>query len=211
MTTSPRCLIFDLDGTLVDSEPACNQAFLDLIPDLDLQLEELVRRYRGRKLATIIDDIETHLGSTLPPDFIAAYRARVAVLFEDQLLPMPNAAETLAALTCPICVASSAPVSKITHALRLTGLEPYFAGQMYSSYEVGHWKPHPGLFLHVAEAMGFQPADCAVVDDSEVGIQAAVAAGMAAYQFIPDGGPLEPGATPISDLKDLLRLFPAAG
>lgn len=208
---SPSCLIFDLDGTLVDSEPACNQAFLDLIPELSLDVEELVRRNRGRKLAAIIHDIEIHLGSPLPPDFISAYRARVAALFEDQLLPMPNAAGTLAALRCPVCVASSAPVFKITHALRLTGLEAYFGENLYSSYEVGHWKPHPGLFLHAADAMGFRPAECVVIDDSEVGIQAALAAGMVAYQFIPAGGPLEPGATPIVDLKDLLGLFPEAG
>jgi hypothetical protein len=53
------CVIFDLDGTLVDSEGLCNQAFLDLLPQLNDTVECMVKRYRGRRLAWILADIET--------------------------------------------------------------------------------------------------------------------------------------------------------
>ncbi len=43
------CVIFDLDGTLVDSEALCNQAFLDLLPQLNDTLETLTARYRSRQ------------------------------------------------------------------------------------------------------------------------------------------------------------------
>lgn len=51
------CVIFDLDGTLVDSETLCNQAFLDLLPEIGVPVAVLVQRYRGLKLAAILADL----------------------------------------------------------------------------------------------------------------------------------------------------------
>jgi beta-phosphoglucomutase-like phosphatase (HAD superfamily) len=84
-----KCVIFDLDGTLVDSEGLCNQAFLDLLPDLSLSPGELVRRYRGQKLALILSDIEREIGRKLPSGFEKDYRVRVAELFDSELVPIP--------------------------------------------------------------------------------------------------------------------------
>ena len=70
------CVIFDLDGTLVDSEGLCNQAFLDLLPELDCSLQSMVARYRGQKLAPILTDIEQRISRKLPADFEQNYRAR---------------------------------------------------------------------------------------------------------------------------------------
>ncbi|MGY6274749.1 HAD hydrolase-like protein [Methylomonas sp. MgM2] len=84
------CIIFDLDGTLVDSEGLCNQAFLDLLPQLDDTLPSLVQRYRGLKLAPILADIEQRLGLKLPSGFEPVYRQRVAELFATDLKPMPG-------------------------------------------------------------------------------------------------------------------------
>ncbi|MDF1811526.1 MAG: HAD hydrolase-like protein [Verrucomicrobiales bacterium] len=83
------CIIFDLDGTLVDSEGLCNQAFLDLLPELDCSLDEMITRYRGQKLALILADIEKRIGRKLPADFEKHYRARISELFDTELDPMP--------------------------------------------------------------------------------------------------------------------------
>ncbi|MDD5125112.1 HAD hydrolase-like protein, partial [Methylovulum sp.] len=72
------CIIFDLDGTLVDSEGLCNQAFLDLLPQLNDTVESLIQRYRGKKLASILVDIESRLCQSLPDTFEQHYRQRVA-------------------------------------------------------------------------------------------------------------------------------------
>ena len=80
-------VIFDLDGTLVDSEPLCNQAFLNLLPELDESIVVLTDRYRGKKLTTIFEDIEQRLGRQLPHNFESIYRAEVAELFELHLQP----------------------------------------------------------------------------------------------------------------------------
>lgn len=199
------CIIFDLDGTLVDSEGLCNRAFLDLIPSLHDPIATLVLRYRGRKLAWILADIEQRTGVTLPEDFVTTYRARVAELFASELEPTPGTREMLEALPYDRCIASSAPVAKITHALDVSGLLPFFEGRLYSSYEVGSWKPEPGVFLHAASAMGYDPAQCIVIDDSEVGVEAANAAGMKVLWYVPEGD--DNDACAFAKMSDLLELL----
>jgi len=181
------CVIFDLDGTLVDSEGLCNQAFLDLLPQLDDTQQSLTERYRGQKLAPILADLEHRLRLKLPDTFERDYRQRVAELFASDLRPMPGVLEMLEAITFPKCIASGGPLSKIHHALKISGLAPYFADNIFSSYEVGSWKPQPDLFQFAARAMGFIPAQCAVIEDSDIGIAAATAAGMKAYRYQGNG------------------------
>ena len=176
------CLIFDLDGTLVDSESLCNQAFLDLLPALEESVESLVERHRGRKLSVILRDIESRLCQPLPSDFEVSYRHRVAELFTSELKPIMGVCDFLDESTHVRCVASSGPIHKITHALAVTGMAKYF-NDVFSSYDVGSWKPDPGLFLHAARTMQRSPSECIVIDDSSVGIAAAKAAGMRALHF----------------------------
>lgn len=181
------CVIFDLDGTLVDSEGLCNQAFLDLLPQLSDTVESLTQRYRGKKLSQICADLENRLCRNLPDAFEQQYRQRVAELFSHELKPMPGVLEMLEATNVPKCIASSGPPLKIRQALQVSGLAPYFGDNLFSSYEVGSWKPEPGLFQYAANAMGFMPGQCVVVEDSEVGIEAAAAAGMKAFRYVRKG------------------------
>ncbi|MDD2770312.1 MAG: HAD-IA family hydrolase [Methylococcus sp.] len=181
------CVIFDLDGTLVDSEGLCNQAFLDLLPQLNDTVESLTQRYRGKKLASILADIESRLCQKLPDAFELHYRQHVAELFSRELKPMPGVLEMLETTIFPKCIASSGPPLKIRQALQVSGLTPYFDDNIFSSYEVGSWKPEPGLFQYAANAMGFISSQCVVVEDSEVGIEAAAAAGMKAFRYVRNG------------------------
>lgn len=181
------CIIFDLDGTLVDSERLCNQAFIDLIPNLRLDTDELVTRFRGMKLSEIITALESEIGVALSDDFVAKYRAHVSNLFDTNLRPFPGVIDALDQLKLPICVASSGPSTKINQALRVAKLSRYFENRVFSSYDVGSWKPDPGLFLHAAQEMGVSPANCIVIEDSLVGISAAHAAGMPCIFFNPTG------------------------
>ncbi|BAY99748.1 HAD-superfamily hydrolase subfamily IA, variant 3 [Tolypothrix tenuis PCC 7101] len=177
------CVIFDLDGTLVDSEKLCNQAFIDLLPFINESVDSLICRYRGRKLALILADIEIRYSVKLPIDFEATYRQKVNELFEFYLQPVTGVPEMLQKLEYPICVASSAPIAKIRQALNVTNLSHYFGDSLFSSYEVCSWKPDPGLFLYAAKKMGFLPESCVVIEDSDVGIQAANSAGIYALKY----------------------------
>jgi HAD superfamily hydrolase (TIGR01509 family) len=198
------CVIFDLDGTLVDSETLGTQAFLDLLPELSDPVEVLVRRYRGIRLSAILADIELRVGKRLPDAFEATYRGHVSELFARDLKPMPGVTAMLDSLSYAKCIASSGPPAKIQQALEVSGLASYFGPRVFSSYDIGFWKPDPGLFLHAAQAMGFAPGQCSVVEDSDVGIQAAIAAGMKAFHYLQsDQQSADQGATPFYEMSEL--------
>ena len=95
----------------------------------------------------------------------------------------PNVHETLNAIEIPMCIASSGPQAKILSALEKTNLDEFFSKNTFSSYDIGKWKPDPGLFLHAAFEMGVPPEYCLVVEDSAIGIAAARTAGMTPLYF----------------------------
>ena len=166
-TISCDAVLFDLDGTLVDTELLGNGALAaELAVDgIAETAASLTASFRGRALADILEALQDVHGVTLRPGFVARYRARAEALFEDGVAPMPGAADALA------------------------GLAPHFSERLFSAYEVGSWKPDPGLFLHAARALGVAPERCVVVEDSASGIEAARRAGMRALWFLPHGAP----------------------
>ncbi len=84
----------------------------------------------------------------------------------------------------PYCLASSGSHERIRVGHRAAGLDGWFEEEwIFSSQDVGKGKPAPDLFLHAARAMGVEPSRCVVVEDSPLGVQAAVAAGMDVYGF----------------------------
>ncbi|MEM9582144.1 MAG: HAD-IA family hydrolase [Pseudomonadota bacterium] len=201
-----ECIIFDLDGTLVDSEPLCNKAFRDLLPSLELSVSELIKRFRGKKLAHIFAELDTLIDEQVPADFEGVYRAQIEENFATSLKAFPSVSDALRSLDLPICVASSGPLTKIRSALAKTHLADFFQDRVFSSYEVGRWKPDPGLFLHAAEKMGVPPNMCIVVEDSLAGISAAQSAGMIPLHFSRDTEPIN-GITSFDDYENLNTLI----
>jgi HAD superfamily hydrolase (TIGR01509 family) len=207
----PALLIFDCDGTLVDSEELGTKVLLEMAAELGLRrpLKETNLLFRGWKLDDCVAQIGAWLGRPLPEDFVAQVRVRTAEAFRRELRPVAGAPELVRALAArrqPMCVASSGPREKITLSLTLTGLLPYFEGRIFSGYELMTWKPDPGLFLHAARALGADPAACVVVEDSLVGVQAGLAAGMRVFAFQPEeaDAQMPAGAGVIRELGELL-------
>lgn len=176
-------ILFDCDGTLVDSEIIAADAWVRHIAGFGVSRTpaEILARFKGAHMADCIADIERQSGCALPPDFESGLRALTAELFEQHLQPVAGARELIRALEMPFCLASNAPRDKIELCLRLTGLLPYFEERIFSAYDLQKWKPDPALFLHAAAAMGVEPARCAVVEDSLPGIEAGLAAGMTVF------------------------------
>jgi len=181
-------VIFDCDGTLVDSELLANMVLVEYAASfgLHIPIEEAMRRYVGGKMADCVAGIENRLGHKLPETFVPELRARTAAAFRTHLRPMEGARDLLASLQVPFCVASSGPREKIELSLDTTGLALFFTRErIFSAYEVGFWKPDPRLFLHAARVMGVPPERCAVVEDSLPGVTAGLAAGMPTFWFHP--------------------------
>jgi HAD superfamily hydrolase (TIGR01509 family) len=142
--------------------------------------------FRGRKLADCVMEMEAQLGRKLPEGFIAEFRQRQAEALERELVAVEGVADALAALLVPTCVASNATREKVRLSLGLTGLLEHFGDRIFSAYDVGAFKPDPGLYLHAAEAMGVLPERCAVVEDSVAGARAGIAAGMRVLGYAAD-------------------------
>jgi len=205
MSSSIRVLIFDCDGTLVDSEPWLVEAMLaeGALHGLPPTARAVLDAHRGAPMSRQMALVAERCGAPLPTDFETCVRARMADLFHAHLQPIAGAMELVRGLKLPFCVASNGPRHKIELVLGLTGLLPWFEGAVYSAYEVGAWKPDPDLFVHAAQQMGFAPADCAVVEDSASGIAAGLAAGMRVFALGEQPPNLPPAVQRIASLADL--------
>nr|WP_198983350.1 HAD-IA family hydrolase [Herbaspirillum sp. ASV7] len=179
-TYPPALVIFDCDGTLVDSEVVAAQAWSEYVASygVNLSAEEALSRFRGVSMTWCLAHIEQLHGQALPPHFEQELRTLMARLLEQQLQPINGALDMVEKLHLPFALASNAPHHKIELCLRVTGLLPHFAGRIFSAYDVQRWKPDPALFLHAAAQLGVAPEYCAVVEDSLPGVQAGLAAGM---------------------------------
>jgi HAD superfamily hydrolase (TIGR01509 family) len=213
LSAMPRCVLFDCDGTLVDSELVGNLALAQELARAGIVEtgESLTARFRGHRLADMLASLQAAHGVALPAGFVADYRRRAEAMLETDVVAMPGAAEMLAGLGLPACIVSNGPLAKIRQTLRVSGLAAHFGDRLFSAYEVGAWKPDPGLFLHAARAMGVAPADCVVVDDGAPGIEAARRAGMRALWFAPQEAPdaVPPHARAFADLRRLGELLRA--
>ena len=183
-------VIFDCDGVLVDSEPLANTCFSRALQreGLDWTVEETMRRLMGRSMKSCVEIVEGELGRALPADFVDRLQADTMQAFRDApLQTVPGVVEAIDAIEAAgiaTCVASSGGLDKMRVTLGLTGLWARFEGRIFSSSQVPRGKPFPDLFLHAAIQMNEQPFDCAVVEDSLPGVQAARAAGMRALAYV---------------------------
>ncbi|MGW2619909.1 HAD family hydrolase [Streptomyces sp. NPDC001500] len=202
-------VIFDNDGVLVDSEPISNRHLAAYLTELGhpTSYEDSVRDYMGSAMHRIHDLVQERTGQRLPADFDDVFHRRVFAAFQRELEPVPGAVDVLAKLAAdgvPYCVASSGSHERIRVGHRKTGLDRWFTeDRVFSSQDVGKGKPAPDLFLYAAERMGASPERCVVVEDSPLGVRAAVAAGMDVYGFT--------AMTPAARLEGATRLFSELG
>ncbi|MFF2508773.1 HAD family hydrolase [Streptomyces sp. NPDC058067] len=208
-------VIFDNDGVLVDSEPISNKLLAAYLTEMGhpTSYEDSLRDYMGAAMHRVHDLVEERTGQRLPADFDDVFHQRVFAAFERELAPVPGAVgvlEKLAADGVPYCVASSGSHERIRVGHRTTGLDKWFDdGRIFSSQDVGRGKPAPDLFLYAAQRMGVAPERCAVVEDSPLGVRAAVAAGMDVYGFtaMTPAGRLSEATELFSDMRELPDLL----
>ncbi|MFI6463707.1 HAD family hydrolase [Streptomyces sp. NPDC050528] len=176
-------VIFDLDGTLVDSEPnyyeATRQTLAEHgVPDFTWAQHE---RFVGISTQETLALLKEHHGLKAPVEellaetnrrYLALARAATRVYPE-----MRKFVELLAAEGVPMAVASGSSPEAIEAILTGTGLDASLR-TVVSADEVAHGKPAPDVFLEAARRLGAAPADCVVLEDAAPGAAAAHAAGM---------------------------------
>ena len=207
-----KCILFDCDGVLVDTEAISVQVLCELSASLGLQLEfnHAIEVFTGLSLISCFQYIQNRVGVALPSDFEQRFRKRTFELFERELTVIPGIHEVIENLQVPFCVASSGPQHKIALNLKLTGLYSHFEGNIFSCFDLQKWKPDPAIFLHAAKTMGFKPEECVVIEDSVPGVKAAIAGGFDVYALATphtEERLSELGANLFYTMKDLLPLL----
>ncbi|TBN01319.1 HAD family hydrolase [Hyunsoonleella flava] len=180
-----KCVIFDCDGVLIDSESIAIGVLVEMGNALgaNMDFKKSLINLKGKSLNSCMALISSLIGESLPETFEIDYRARTFETFKKEIQPIKGIKEVLENLKIPFCTASSGPENKIRLNLELTGLLPFFGDNIFSCYTIQKWKPEPDVFLWAAKTMGFQPNECLVVEDSVSGVEAALAGGFDVFGY----------------------------
>ena len=181
---TPKLIIFDCDGVLVDSEIIANKILFQLLNEYhyNISIKELKKRFLGLSIPNIITIVNNE-GIRLPKNFQQILRKRDKNAFKTELKPIHGIFSALSSIEQIICVASSGSIEKIKYSLFVTGLSQFFGKNIFSAEMVAKPKPAPDVFLLAAKDIGIAPKDCLVIEDSKVGILGALAAGMQVFGF----------------------------
>ncbi|MEU4191044.1 HAD family phosphatase [Kribbella sp. NPDC026611] len=209
-------VIFDNDGVLVDSERLANTILSELLTEAGLpySFEDTVRDFMGGSMASMRVTAEKKLGRPLPAELEDRYHQRLFDGFA-QLQAVAGVEAVLDHLEergITYCLASSGTHRRIRTALTAVGFLDRFEGRIFSAEDVAHGKPAPDLFLHAAATMGVKPDGCLVVEDSPLGVAAAVAAGMKVFGYaaMTDPAKLAAADTVFHNMTALPQLIDAA-
>ena len=182
----PDLIIYDCDGTLIDTETLYGEVSLEACHALGLTswtLDHYVDSIVGIPWSEGIKIIEAAHGRPLPADFEQRIEDAVASRLETELRALPGVREALDTIGGRRCVASSTSLAPLRRNLAITGLIDLFDPHIFSASQVARGKPHPDVFLHAAATMETEPRSCLVIEDSVPGVRAALAAGMRVVGF----------------------------
>jgi HAD superfamily hydrolase (TIGR01509 family) len=207
-----NCIIFDCDGVLVDSEAISAKIFQDMVAELGfvVEYETVLEQITGTSMKENLKFFSDNIGGDLPAGFEKEFRRRSYEAFKSDLKPIKGIHDLLDKIKVPVGVASSGPVEKIRLNLTTTNLIDRFENNIFSSYDIGSWKPDPDIYLYAAEKMGFRPEECAVIEDSMPGIKASMAGGFTVFGYTNNKSRTafeELGATVFSEMGDLGKLL----
>ena len=180
-----KLIIFDCDGVLVDSEILSKRVLLSMLGDLGVNLSDdyYYTHFLGYNFEHVTAKVLADFSVILTNEFRQNYRQALVNVFSIELKKTTDLEWLLPQLNVSTCVATSGSPEKVKNSLNHTKLEEYFTGTVFTSSEVKHGKPAPDLFLHAAAKMGVSPENCLVIEDSETGIKAALAANMRVIRY----------------------------
>jgi HAD superfamily hydrolase (TIGR01509 family) len=177
--------LFDCDGTIADSMPLHYLAWRQALGEWNCEFDErLFYQWGGRPTVEIVTALNAMRGLKMPVQAVADRKEVLYFEFLPQLKVIPEVLEHIEAQhgRIPFAVVSGSTRESVEASLRSLNLLDRFDTLVCAGdYEKA--KPAPDAFLMAAERLGVKPAACLVFEDTEMGIQAAHAAGMASVKI----------------------------
>jgi HAD superfamily hydrolase (TIGR01509 family) len=180
-----KAYLFDCDGTVADSMPLHYVAWSRALSEWNCEFsEELFYAWGGMPVAEIISTLNEKRGLHMPVESVARRKEELYFEILPQLKAVPEVLEHIEASygRIPFAVVSGSTRDSVTASLEALKILDRFetlvcAGDYLRS------KPDPEPFLVAAARLGVAPEDCLVFEDTDMGIQAAAAAGMASVKI----------------------------
>lgn len=182
-----RAYLFDCDGTIVDSMPLHYIAWSSTLAEWGCPFpEDLFYAWGGKPADEIVATLNEMHGLSMPVEEIARLKENRYYNLLPELKVIPEVLEHIDAQfgRIPFAVVSGGRRSSVIRSLTTVGLLDKFA-VLVGAEDYINSKPAPDAFLIAAERLGVAPRDCLVFEDTEIGIQAATAAGMASVKVPP--------------------------
>lgn len=174
-----RAIIFDLDGVIVNSNPAIESFWKSLTDQEGISLTDVMIRewIHGRKVGDTLAGLFAHLSEDRHKEIRES-----AYLFDQSLTPGPipgitDFVRTLQQLSLPVGIVTSSHHSRMLSMITQLGIHELFT-YFITAHDVSKGKPHPEPYLAMSTKMGLPPSQCLVFEDAISGIQSAVSAGM---------------------------------
>jgi beta-phosphoglucomutase family hydrolase len=173
-------LIFDCDGTLIDTMPLHNESWDEAFKQMGFELpDDFIDRYKGIPSADIVRRYNDEFNADLNPEETAELKNSIV----EEKIPHAKPIQKIVDIAVehrdklPMAVASGGYRTNVDIALKTIGLTDYFKAVITADDNVKP-KPSPDIFLEAARRIGVEPAKCLVFEDGDMGIDAAHKAGM---------------------------------
>ena len=187
-----RAYLFDCDGTIADSMPLHYIAWSKALGEYGCTFDEqLFYSWGGKPAVEIIADLNKMQDLNMPPEALAEHKEDLYFALLPQLQAIPEVVDIIQAEhgRIPFAVVSGGRRNSVTNSLTSLGLLDKFE-TIVGAEDYKNSKPAPDAYLLAAARLGVAPGDCLVFEDTDMGIQAATAAGMASVKI---ASPLERG------------------
>ena len=180
-----KAYLFDCDGTIVDSMPLHYVAWKKALAEWNCEFDEkLFYAWGGMPVTEIIATLNTQQGLAMPVEELQSRKEGLYFEILHELKGVPEVLEHINASygQIPFAVVSGSTRDSVTASLTTLGILDRFE-TLVCAGDYARSKPDPEPFLIAAERLGVAPKDCLVFEDTDMGIQAATAAGMASVKI----------------------------
>lgn len=183
-----KAILFDLDGTLVDTMDLYKQAFNEHLKPYGKEVNFDNGKYGGTPVKEILKDIFTNQ-TTIPIEELTEEILKTSkeLLLTKQIDLIPGVNDFLEKYKEEylFAIGSGSQKEVITHIVKAVNKETYFK-ELISTHEVEKGKPHPDIWIEAAKRLNVKPSECIVVEDAISGMLGGIAAGMRVIGVVKD-------------------------